>query len=120
MSAGEYFLRGDLEALRRDGCVTTRWATAGEAARWRAGMRRVCRAAGLRVRTGASQGQGGTVAWALHAGHVVTAAQAEAASRAIEAALDGEPQAAPFHVLVRQAQREMLRLVPPQEAGRTG
>jgi hypothetical protein len=22
----------------------------------------------------------------------------------------------PFHVLVRQAQREMLRLVPPQEA----
>ena len=120
MSGAEYFLRGDLETLRRDGSVTTRWTTAEEAARWRAGMRRVCRAAGLRVRTGASQGQGGTVAWAVHADHVVTAAQAEAASRAIEAALDGERQAAPFHVLVRQAQREMLRLVPRQEAGQTG
>ena len=73
----------------------------------------------LRVRTGASQGQRGVVAWAVHADHVVTAAQAEAASRAIEAALDGEPLPAPFHVLVRRAQREMLRLVPP-EAGRTG
>ena len=60
MSAGEYFLRGDLEALRRDGSVTTLWTTAEAAARWRAGMRRLCRAAGLRVRTGASQGQGGT------------------------------------------------------------
>ena len=119
MSAGEYFLRGDLEALRRDGSVTTRWTTAEEAARWRAGMRRVCRAAGLRVQTGASQGQAGMVAWAAHPDHVVTAAQAEAASRAIEAALDGEPQPAPFHVLVREAQREMLRLVPP-EAGRAG
>jgi hypothetical protein len=55
----------------------------------------------------------------VHADHVVTAAQAEAASRAIEAALDGERQTVPFHVLVRRAQREMLRLVPP-EAGRTG
>ncbi|HEV2258188.1 MAG TPA: hypothetical protein VGS06_34075 [Streptosporangiaceae bacterium] len=119
MSGAEYFLRGDLEALRRDGSVTTRWATAEEAARWRAGMRRVCRAAELRVRTGASQGQGGTVAWGVHADHVVTAAQAEAASRTIEAALDGEPLPAPFHVLARRAQRKMLRLVPP-DAGRTG
>jgi hypothetical protein len=55
----------------------------------------------------------------VHPDHVVTAAQAEAASRAIEAALDGEPQPAPFHVLARRAQREMLRLVPP-DAGRTG
>ena len=119
MSAAEYFLRGDLEALRRDGSVTTRWATAEEATRWRAGMRRVCRAARLRVRTGASQGQRGMVAWAVHADHVVTAAQAEAANQAIEAVLDGEPLPAPFHVLVRRAQREMLRLVPP-DAGRTG
>jgi hypothetical protein len=59
------------------------------------------------------------VAWAVHADHVVTAAQAEAASRAIEAALAGEPQPAPFHVLVRRAQREMLRPVPP-EAGLAG
>ncbi len=120
MSAGEYFLRGDLEALRRDGSVTTRRTTAEEAVRWGAGIRRVCRAAGLRVRTGASQGQRGMVAWAVHAGHVVTAAQAEAASRAIEAALDGEPLPAPFHVLVRRTQREMLRLVPPPDAGRAG
>jgi hypothetical protein len=119
VNAAEYFLRGDLEALRGDGSVTTRWTTAEEAARWRAGMRRVCRAAGLGVRTGASQGQRGVVAWAVHADHVVTAAQAEAASRMIEAALDGEPQPAPFHVLARRAQREMLRLVPP-DAGRTG
>ena len=52
--------------------------------------------------------------------HVQAAARLEnrqTRSRAIEAALDGEPQAAPFHVLVRQAQREMLRLVPPQEGG---
>jgi hypothetical protein len=48
------------------------------------------------------------VAWALHADHVVTAAQTEAA-------LDGEPQPAAFHVLVRQAQREMLRVVASQE-----
>jgi len=81
-------------------------------------MRRLCRAAGLRVRTGASED--GTLAWALHADYVVTAAETEAASRAIEAALDGEPQPAAFHVLVRQAQREMLRVVPPQEPDDTG
>jgi len=56
----------------------------------------------------------------LHADYVVTAAETEAASRAIEAALDGEPQPAAFHVLVRQAQREMLRVVPPQEPDDTG
>jgi hypothetical protein len=77
-----------------------------------------CGASAARLGCGAdraSQGQGGTVAGALHADHVVTAAQTEAASRAIEAALDGEPQPAAFHVLVRQAQREMLRVVPSQE-----
>ena len=42
-----------------------------------------------------------------------------AASCAIEAALDGEPQPGPFRVLARRAQREMLRLVPP-DAGQTG
>ena len=81
-------------------------------------MRRLCRAAGLRVRTGVSED--GTVAWALHADHVVTAAEAEAASRANEAALDGGLQPAPFHVLVRQAQREMLRVVPVHEPDGNG
>src|SRR5712664_2862878 len=110
MSAGEHYLRGDLEVLRRDGWVTATWAAAGQAAGWRAGMRRTCRAAGLRVRTGASED--GLLAWAVHVDHVVPAAETEAASRAIEAALAGEPQPAPFRVLVRQAQREMLRVVP--------
>ncbi len=101
MGAGEYFLRGDLEALRRDGSVTKSWPTAEEAARWRAGVRRVCRAEGLRVRTGASQD--GTLAWALHVDHVVTAAETEAVNRAIEAALDEAPQPAPFPILVRHS-----------------
>lgn len=118
MSAGEHYLRGDLEALRRDGWVTARWAAAGQAAGWRAGMRRACRAAGLRVRTGASED--GTRAWAVHVDHVVTAAETDAVNRAIEAALAGEPQPAPFHVLVRREQRRMLRVVPQPDSGRCG
>jgi hypothetical protein len=42
------------------------------------GRARACRAAGLRVRTGASED--GTRAWAVHVDHVVTAAETEAAS----------------------------------------
>ena len=52
----------------------------------------------------------------MHANHVVTAAQAEAASRAIEVMLDGEPQSDPFQVLVHQSAAEMLRAVPPEAA----
>jgi hypothetical protein len=73
-------------------------------------MRRACRAAGLQVRTGASED--GTLAWAVHLDHVVTPAETEAASQAIEAPLAGEPQLAPFHVLVRREQRKMLRVLP--------
>jgi hypothetical protein len=116
MSAGEHYLRGDLEVLRRDGWVTATWAAAGQAARWRAGMRRACRAAGLRVRTGTSED--GTLVWAVHVDHVVTAAETEAVSRAIEAALAGGPQAVPFHVLVRREQRKMLRAAPRTDPGR--
>jgi hypothetical protein len=115
MGAGEHYLRGDLEVLRRDGWVTASWAAAGQAAGWRAGMRRACRAAGLRVRTGASED--GTRAWAVHVDHVVTAAETEAVNRAIEASLAGEPQPAPFHVLVRREQRKMLRAVPRPDPG---
>jgi hypothetical protein len=115
MSRGEQYLRRDLDALWRDGWVTATWTVAGQAAEWRAGMRRVCRAAGLRVRTGASED--GMLAWAVHVDHVVTAAETEAASRAVEAALAGEPQAAPFHVLVRREQRKMLRVVPQPDPG---
>jgi len=118
MSAGEHYLRGDLEVLRRDGWVTATWAAAGQAAQWRAAMRRACRAAGLRVRTGASEDA--TRAWAVHVDHVVTAAETEAANRAIEAALTGKPQLAPFHALARQEQRKMLRSVPRPDAGLCG
>jgi hypothetical protein len=72
----------------------------------------VCRAAGLRVRTGLSAD--GEVAWAYHVDHVVTEASSRAASRAIEAAFAGEVPPAPFHELVRHEQRKMLRLVPGQ------
>jgi hypothetical protein len=117
MSAGEHYLRGDLEALRRDGWVTAAWASARQAAGWRAGMRRACRAVGLRVRTGATED--GTRAWVVHVDHVVTAAETEAVNRAIEAALAGEPQPAPFQVLARREQRKMLRVVQP-DSGRYG
>jgi hypothetical protein len=118
MSAGEQYLRGDLEALRRDGWVTATWAAAGQAAGWRAGMRRACRAAGLRVRTGVSED--GTLAWAVHVDHLVTIAETEAVNRAIEAALAGEPHAAPFHVLVRREQRKLLRALPRPDLGGAG
>jgi hypothetical protein len=81
-------------------------------------MRRACRAAGLRVRTGASQD--GTRAWAVHVDHVVTAAETQAVNRVIEAAMAGELQPAPFHVLVRREQRKLLRAVPRPDSGRRG
>jgi hypothetical protein len=68
--------------------------------------------AGLRVRTGLSAD--GAVAWAYHLDHVVTEAWSRAARRAIEAAYDGDAPPAPFHELVHQEQRKMLRLVPGQ------
>jgi hypothetical protein len=62
----------------------------------------------------------GMLAWAVHVDHVVTAAETEAASQAIEAALAGEPQRAPFHVLVRREQRKMLRVLSGRDSGRRG
>jgi hypothetical protein len=99
------------EVLRRDGSVIARLGNAADTQEWRAGIRRACRAAGLRMRTGLSAD--GEVAWAYHVDHVVTEASSRAASRAIEAAFSGEATA-PFHELVRQEQRKMLRLVPGQ------
>ena len=107
----ECYVRRCAEVLRRDGSVIAALATAAERQEWRAGIRRACRAAGLRVRTGLSAD--GEVAWAYHVDHVVTEASSRAASRAIEAAYAGAPPA-PFHELVRQEQRKMLRLVPGQ------
>jgi hypothetical protein len=110
VSVPEYYVRRCAEVLRRDGSVVARLATAAQRQEWRAGIRRVCRAAGLRVRTGLSAD--GEVAWAYHVDHVVTEASSRAACRAVEAAFSGEVPPAPFHELVRQEQRKMLRLVP--------
>jgi hypothetical protein len=112
----EHYVRRCAEVLRRDGSVTAALATAADRQEWRAGIRRVCRAAGLRLRTGLSAD--GEVAWAYHVNHVVTEAWSCAADRAIEAALSGEAPSAPFHELVRQEQRKILHLVP--QAGRRG
>lgn len=111
MSVEEQYVRHCAEVLRRDGSVIARLGSAADTKEWRAGIRRACRAAGLRVRTGLSAD--GAVAWAYHVDHVVTQASSRAASRAIEAAFSGEATA-PFHELVRQEQRKMLRLVPGQ------
>lgn len=106
----EDYVRRCAEVLRRDGSVVTRLASAADREQWRAGIRRVCRAAGLRVRTGLSAD--GALAWAYHVDHVVTEASSRAATRAIEAGFAGEDLPVPFHELVREEQRKMLRLVP--------
>jgi hypothetical protein len=106
----QYHMRRRAEELRRDGSVVVRLPGAREAREWRAAMRRACRAAGLRVRTGVSDD--GEVAWAYHVDHVVTPASSRAANRAIEAAFAGD-MTVPFRELVRQEQRKMLHVVPP-------
>ena len=62
------------------------------------------------MRTGLSTD--GEVAWAYHVDHVVTEASSRAARRAMEAAFSRDGQLFPFHELVREEQRKMLRLVP--------
>jgi hypothetical protein len=112
VSVEEHYVRRCAEELRRDGSVVARLQTPEDATEWRAQMRRACRAAGLRVRTGLTGD--GEVAWAYHVDHVITPAASRAASRAIEAAFSADVQPVPFHELVRQEQRKMLRVVPPQ------
>ena len=112
VSVPEHYLRRCVEMLRRDGSVVVRMAATAEGQEWRAGIRRLCRAAGLRVRTGLSGD--GEVAWAYHVDHVVTEASWRAARRAAETAFSGEFPSAPFHDLVREEQRKMLRLVHGQ------
>jgi hypothetical protein len=112
VSVEEHYLRLCAEMLRRDGSVVARLETGADTQEWRAGIRRLCRAAGLRVRTGLSAD--GEMAWAYHVDHVVTEASSRAARRAMEAAFSGDAPATPFHELVRQEQRKMLRLIPGQ------
>ena len=104
-------LRSDLEIMRRDGSVVVRFGSAEEAGEWRAAIRKACRAAGLRVRTGTANADAAT-AWAYHVDHVVTEAARQAAARAMDAFF-GREERKPFHELVREEQRKMLRVVPP-------
>jgi len=62
MSAEGAAIGHDLEKLRRGESVVARFGSAGEAAAWRASMRRACRAAGLGIRTGLASADD-RVAW---------------------------------------------------------
>lgn len=93
--------------LRRDGSVVRPAADLGDVDDWRRRVRRACRAAGLRVRTGVSDGG---VVWVAHVDHVGTDAENRAASRAVGNLLKGQPRV-PFHELVRDEQRKMLTAV---------
>jgi hypothetical protein len=112
MSAEDAAVKRDIEKLRRDGSVVARAGSAEEAGAWRAAMRRACRAAGLRIRTGLANGDD-RIAWVYHLDHVVTEAAERAARRAIEAAYSDDQPQVPFHELVREEQRGMLRVVRP-------
>ena len=113
MSAEDAAIKRNVETLRRDGTVVARFDTAQDAAAWRADMRRACRAAGLRIRTGLADADD-RIAWTWHVHHVLTEAGDRAARRAMEAAHNGEPRV-PFHELVREEQRKMLRVVRDDE-----
>jgi hypothetical protein len=73
-------------------------------------MRRMCRTAGLRIRTGLANADD-RIAWVYHADHVVTEAAERAARRAIDAAYGDNQPRVPFHELAREEQRKMLRIV---------
>jgi hypothetical protein len=105
-----------VEMLRRDGTVAGKFSSSEEAAAWRAAMRRACRAAGLRIRTGLADADE-RIAWVYHVDHVLTEAENRAARRAIDAYNDG-PRV-PFHQMVREEQRKMLQVVRDDEARTT-
>jgi len=113
VSAEDAVIERDLEKLRRDGTVVVRFETAEDAEAWRADIRRACRAARIRIRTGIANADD-RIAWVYHFDHVVTEAAERAARRAMEAAYNDQPRL-PFHQLVREEQRKMLRIVGPGE-----
>lgn len=118
MGAEDEGLKGDLEKLRRDGSVVARFDSAEDAAQWRATMRRACRSARLRVRTGLANADD-RVAWAHHVDHVVTKAEEHAAQRVMEAMYADDEPRVPFRELVRDEQRKMLRVVGDGDSGTT-
>jgi hypothetical protein len=102
-----------VDRLRRDGSLVARFNSGEEAAAWRAAIRRACRAAGLRIRTGLANADE-RIAWVYHVDHTLTEAGERAARRAMETAYNGEPRV-PFHQLVREEQRKILRVVRDNE-----
>jgi hypothetical protein len=109
MSSEDAAIARQVDVLRRDGSVVARFGSGEEAAEWRAAMRRACRTAGLRIRTGLANADE-RIAWAQHVDHQLTKASERASRRAIEAAYNGEPRV-PFHELVREEQRKMFHVV---------
>ena len=95
MSAEDVVIERDLEKLRRDGSVGARFDIAEDAGAWQADIRRACRAAGLRIRTGLANADD-RIAWVYHIDHVVTEAAERAACRAFEAADSDQPH--PRHI----------------------
>jgi hypothetical protein len=73
-------------------------------------MRRACRAAGLRIRTGLANADD-RIAWVYHLDHVVPEAAERTANRAIEAGYSDHKPRVPFHELVREEQPKMLWVV---------
>ncbi len=117
MGSEEAAIARQVDVLRRDGSVVARFDSGEDAEEWRAAMRRACRAAGLRVRTGLANADA-RIAWAYHVDHQLTEAGERAARRAMDAANNGEPRV-PFHELVREEQRKMLRVVRDDETPTT-
>jgi hypothetical protein len=101
-----------INTLRRDGALIVPVCDIGDVKAWRSGVRRACRKAGLRIRTGLTTN--GEAIWVDHIDHVVTPAQMQAATRATADYLAGIP-ATPHDQLVRQEQRRLLTVVPDVE-----
>ncbi len=113
MGSQDAAIARQVDRLRRDGSLVARFDSGEEAAAWRAAIRGACRAGGLRIRTGLANADE-RIAWVYHVDHALTEAGERAARRAMEAAYNGEPRV-PFHQLVREEQRKMLRVVRDNE-----
>lgn len=96
-----------VEVLRRDGSIAVDAGDIQDIDTWRRDVRRACRAAGLRVRTGVNE-RG--VIWAHHVDHATTDAELAAAGRALSNLVNDKP-AVPFQELVRDEQRKRLTVV---------
>lgn len=109
-----------LSVLRRDGSVVVPADDLDNVEEFRRSVRRACRAAGLRIRTGVTDS--GAI-WIDHVDHVVTDAERRAVARTLDNMFSGT-SGPPFHELVREEQRKQLTAVkdapepasPPERA----